>query len=210
MRAAVRVLDRYDWLVFTSANAVDAVMAALRRDGGDARRLGSAAVCAIGKKTAAALRIHGIEADLVPGDSHAEGVLAALTAVLPPRTAGERARILIPRAEVGRAVLPDGLRAEGHSVDVVGVYRTLGPDDAGVGALRDAIATVDAVAFTSSSTVDQLVAAVGADALRGCRLASIGPITSATVREHGLSVGAEATEATMESLVSALEECDFS
>lgn len=207
LRAACRVLDQYDWVVFTSANAVDAIMAALRRDGGDARRLGSAAVCAIGRKTAAALRVHGIEADLVPGDSRGEGVLAALTAVLPRR--GERARILIPRAEVGRDVLPDGLRREGHSVDVVGVYRTLGPDDAGVVALREAIAEVDAVAFTSSSTVDQLVDAVGVDALRGRCLASIGPVTSATVRQHGLDVGVEATEASVESLVTALEECAF-
>ena len=117
---------------------------------------------------------------------------------------GAASRVLIPRAEVAREVLPEGLRADGHHVDVLAVYRTSAPDEAGRAALMAAAGEVDAIAFTSSSTVTNVLAAAGRDRLDGPVLASIGPITSETMRAAGLPVHVEAEVASVEGLVGAL------
>ena len=198
--AASRISD-YDWLLLTSANAVDRLLESLREEGRDLRSLGGVSVCAIGSKTLDALRRQGVAADLVPADSRAEGVIAELG----PRLS-KGARVLLPRAEVAREVLPDSLRDTGAEVDVVPAYRNLSPEPreaARISALIDP-AESDAVLFTSSSTVRNLVDLLGPDAAeRLGRLASfsIGPITTRTAEELGIQVAATSPEQTIESLV---------
>jgi uroporphyrinogen III methyltransferase/synthase len=201
LREAVRALGRYDWVVFTSANTVDAVFAEVERSGRDARALGNAQVCAIGSKTSAALSTHGVRADLVPGEAHAEGVLAALR----PRLRA-RARVLLPRAEVGREILPESLEAAGAEVDVVVAYRTLPPAPDDLERIRSLVdpAELDIVLFTSSSTVENLTQILGDGAvarLNALDLFSIGPITTRTAEGLGLRVAATAPAQTIESLV---------
>ena len=192
LAAAIRRLSDYDWLVLTSANGAHRVMNALR----DARDLGGVRVAAIGTGTAGALAAANIKADLVPARFVAEGLLEVFPT--PPVGGG---RVLLARAAVARDLLPDGLRASGWDVDVVEAYRTVAAPVSDED--RAAVSTADAVTFTSSSTVDRFVEAVGADAVPPV-VASIGPITSDTVRRRGLTVDVEATEHTVGGLVAAL------
>jgi uroporphyrinogen III methyltransferase/synthase len=178
--------------VVTSANGAGRLLDALH----DGRDLGGVQVAAIGPGTAEALRVGNIVADLVPERFVAESLLEAFPAV-----PAEGGRVLLARAAVARDVLPDGLRSAGWHVDVVEAYRTeAAPVDDGT---RAAVATADVVTFTSSSTVDRFVAAFGADAVPPV-VASIGPITSGTARDHGLTVDVEATDHSIPGLVDAL------
>ena len=201
LRDAVTHLDCYDWVLLTSGNAVDAFFDALRDEKLDPRALSGAKVCAIGVKTDAALRARGIVADLIPDDARAEGVIAALGPLLSDRT-----RVLLPRAEVAREVLPKSLRQAGAEVDVVPAYRDLPPEAEQLERIQALVdpAESDAVLFTSSSTVHNLCDALGDDAaarLNQLELFSIGPITTKTTEERGLRVTATSEEQTIESLV---------
>ena len=201
LRDAVTHLDCYDWVLFTSANAVDAFFGALRASGLDPRALDGSKVCAIGTKTRATLEGYRIDADLLPENSRAEGVIAALRPRIEPGS-----RILLPRAEVARELLPATLRDAGAEVDVVTAYRTLPPAPADADRIRRLVdpAETDAVLFTSSSTVRNLHELLGPDGteqLNALALFSIGPITTATADELGLLVSATAPEQTIESLV---------
>lgn len=193
LEAAAKLGD-YDWVLLTSRNAVDAFWDAVREVGGDARAFPN--VCAIGDKTAATIRAHGIEPDLVPGKGHAEGVLEDLRPLLKPGSA-----ILLPRAQVARELVPDTLRDEGHRVDVVVAYANRPADP---GPIRDALGEADAITFTSSSTVSNLVSAVGKEALEGKVLASIGPATTATLKQKLRGPDVEAATPSMKALVDAL------
>jgi uroporphyrinogen III methyltransferase/synthase len=177
----------YDWVAFTSVNAVERVLAGLR----DARAFGSAQVAAVGPGTAAALAARGIVADLVPASAVAEALVEAF-----PAGAG---RVLLPQAAAARPVLADGLRAKGWTVDVVEAYRTIParPSDDALAAAAKA----DAIAFTSSSTVTSWLA-LGAPLPPV--VACIGPVTAATAAEHGVPVTVVATEHTVDGLVDAL------
>jgi uroporphyrinogen III methyltransferase / synthase len=200
LRDALAAAGTFDWVVFTSANGVERAWSALRELGRDARALAGARVCAIGPGTAAALEARGIVPDLVPESFIAEGVVEALAAAADLRGA----RILLPRAEVARAVLPDSLRELGAEVVEVAAYTTVqdGADAEGVAArLRDG--GVDLVTFTAASTVHNFVDLVGTE-LGGARVASIGPITSAAARERGLEVAVEAEAYTIPGLVEAI------
>ena len=202
LREAAETAGSFDWIVFTSANGVDRFFAALAEDGRDARALGGVSVCAIGPATAEELAKHGLRADLVPEEFVAEAALEALTAAT--ELAGKR--ILIPRAAEARAVLPDGLRARGAEVVEVAAYRTV-HDGSGADEVRRSLdaGEVDWVTFTAGSTVRSFAALVGADVGRA-RVASIGPITSATVRELGMRVDVEAAEYTIPGLLGAIRE----
>jgi uroporphyrinogen III methyltransferase/synthase len=201
LRDAVRHLDCYDWVLFTSANAVEAFFVQLAEAGLDPRAFDGAKVCAIGAKTAAALDNLGIRADFVPDDARAEGVISALRPHMTTRT-----RVLLPRAEVAREVLPNSLREAGAHVDIVVAYRNLPPEPGEVERIRNLVdpAEADAVLFTSSSTVENLHALLGQGAtqrLNDLALFSIGPITTRSAEELGLVVSATAAEPTIESLV---------
>ncbi|MFP5256168.1 MAG: uroporphyrinogen-III C-methyltransferase [Acidimicrobiia bacterium] len=196
LREVAARLGTYDWVVVTSPNGAERLLSAIADLGLDARAFGTARVAAIGPGTAQALASGGIVADLVPERYVAESLLDALTAAGP----GE-GRALLARAEVARDVLPEGLRAAGWAVDVVDAYRTL-PATV-TDAQRAAVASADIVTFTSSSTVERFLEALGADAVPPV-VACIGPVTAATARQHGLVVEVEAAEHTIDGLLAAL------
>jgi uroporphyrinogen III methyltransferase/synthase len=192
--------ESWDWVVFTSANGVTSFRDHLLSAGRDWRALGGAKLAAIGPGTADALMASGLRVDFVPSSAIAESLAEELPA------ASDGTRVLLPRAQEARDVLPDALRRRGAAVEVLPVYRTV-PDEQGLSLLRTALGDdgVDVVTFTSSSAVRSLVDAVGTEPLSNCAIASIGPITSATAREHGLRVDIEAEEHTLRGLLSALE-----
>jgi uroporphyrinogen III methyltransferase/synthase len=192
LREAVGRLGEYDWVIFTSVNGVKRTLAEVP----DARAFGGCRIAAIGPGTADALTRHRLAADLVPERYVAESLLDAFAAVTPGRA-------LLPRAAVAREVLPDELRSRGWEVDVVEAYRTE-PGRPAEGALAAARAA-DAITFTSSSTVAMYLQVVGRDAVPPL-VACIGPVTAATAREHGLTVGVEAEVHTVDGLVDALVE----
>ena len=197
--AALGRLADYQWLVFTSANAVGAV---LGRVSGPAAFAG-VRVCAIGPGTAAALEAQGLHPAYVPDRYVAEGLLDGLTARVAP---GDR--VLLPRAEGARGVLVEGLRSAGAVVEEVPIYRAVAPPDLAERARSAFDSGVDAVTFTSSSTVRHLVAALdgGAAALAGVVVACIGPVTAGTAGEAGLRVEVVAREYAAPGLVTALRE----
>jgi uroporphyrinogen III methyltransferase / synthase len=203
-RAAAHA-DHYDYVVFTSGNAVEAFWRALAAQGRDARALARAKVAAVGPKTAEALATRGVRADITATSSRAEGLLEALRAHEPQLA---KKRILFPRAEIAREVLVEGLRAEGAEVDLVVAYRGAPPDEHGRFALNEALARgIDAVLVSSGATFEHLVDALAApDRLADTKLVSIGPVTSATIRGRGFAVAREAREPSLESLVNALVE----
>jgi uroporphyrinogen III methyltransferase/synthase len=201
LRDAIAGLHRYDWILFTSSNGVEIVLSAIEDAGLDLRALADVKVCAIGDKTRLALRSRGIVADLVPEDARAEGVIAALRPLL-----AEGSRILLPRAEVAREILPDSLREAGAQVDVVAAYQNLPPEPKEVERIRSLVdpSESDAVLFTSSSTVKNLFELLGPDAaarLGALDLFSIGPITTQTAEHLGLAIAATSAAQTIESLV---------
>ncbi len=199
---ALPPLDRYAWLVFTSMNGVRAFFDdGLAPRGLDTRALGGLRVAAIGPGTSSALDARGVRPDLVPERFVAESLLEAFPA---PESPGER--VLLARAETARDVLPDGLAERGYLVDVLPVYRTVRaePDPTELALVRDG--AVDAWTFTSSSTVRNFVETVGTLPAPLPPVVSIGPVTSATAHELGLTVTAEASVHTIDGLVATLVE----
>jgi uroporphyrinogen III methyltransferase/synthase len=186
-------LSAYDLLCVTSPNGAHALFERLGHAGLDARALAGRTVAAIGPGTARALAEHGIHPDVVPERAVAEGLAEALGGI-------DVRRALIVRGAEGRDVLPDALRARGAEVDLLILYETVAePLDE---ASARAAATADYVTFTSASTVRHFLAAAGA--LDGPRVASIGPATSAALREAGLEPQLEADPHTPDGLVAAL------
>jgi uroporphyrinogen III methyltransferase/synthase len=199
LNAAIGELASYDWLVLTSATGVRFFAQALDRAGLDARALSHTDVAVIGPSTGKALREIGIKPDLLPQRFVAESLLESMRA---QNLTG--ARVLIATAEDGRAVLPDGLRELGAHVDVVHMYRSrLITSGAEVDALRASIdaGEVDAVTFTSASTVNGFMEQVGRDRSARLKSISIGPVTTEAARAAGIAVVAEASEATIHALV---------
>ena len=184
-------LAGYDLLVVSSPNGAHELFTHLR----DARALAGLKVAAMGPGTARALKEHGIEADIVPKRSVAEGMVEALAEV-------DARRVLLARGKEGRDVLPDALRERGAQVDVLALYETVA-EPLEVGGLAE-ISRADYVTFTSASTVRHLLDAAGANALSGPRLASIGPATSAELRAHDLEPDIEADPHTPDGLVDAV------
>jgi uroporphyrinogen III methyltransferase / synthase len=190
-------LAGYDLICLTSPNGVRLLFDRLFGAGLDARALAGVRVAAIGPGTAAALRSYGVVADVVPPERFvAEGLVEALADV--PVT-----RALVARAAVARDVLVDALRERGAEVDVVALYETAAEPLSETQVA--AVVAADYVTFTSSSTVRFLVAALGGagSALSG-RLVSIGPVTTATLRDHGLEPHVEAERHDIDGLIEAL------
>jgi uroporphyrinogen III methyltransferase/synthase len=187
-------LSRYDLVCLTSPNGVRLLFDRLRLRGLDARVLAGARVAAIGPGTARALAEHGVVADVVPERFVAEGLIEALADV-------PVSRALVARASEARDVLVDALRERGAEVDVVALYETVASPlgEAELAAVADA----DYVTFTSSSTVRYFLESAGEADVRA-RLVSIGPVTSATLRSHGLEPDVEAVRHDIDGLVDAL------
>ncbi len=206
LRAAVADLTRYQWIVFTSQNAVRVVCDRLPEWGVSPQALTRVPVAAIGPATAEALAQRGVTATLVPPRFVAEAVVEEM--VRRGDVGGKR--ILVPRALEARDALPEGLRARGAVVDVIPVYRTVGEGGAGDGSALAAeimAGRIDVVTFTSSSTVRHFVDLVGPEAARSGRYAAavIGPVTAETARALGAGGRVlEADQYTVPGLVEAL------
>jgi uroporphyrinogen III methyltransferase / synthase len=157
-------------------------------------------ICAVGPATARALEERGARADLVPEEYVAESLVAAMQR---GRGLGGQ-RVLFPRAERVRAVVPEALRAAGAEVHEVVVYRTL-PDGSGAAAMRERLAAgeIDLITFTSGSTVRNFVELIGTE-LGRTRVACIGPVTAGVAAELGLPVHVTAAEYTAAGLVAAI------
>lgn len=201
---AAREVASYDWVVFTSANGVERFFSALAREGRDSRAFGAAKVAVIGPKTGVALRPHGIVPDLMADEYVGEALGEALLRSGPVR------RVLVPRALVARDALPAMLRERGAQVDVVPTYETRPVSDERAMKLKAELERggVDAILFTSGSTVSSLMDLLGADRqslLAKVVIASIGPITSKTLVERGVPPSVTASEFTVEGLLDALE-----
>jgi uroporphyrinogen III methyltransferase/synthase len=197
VRDAVSDLHTYALVCLTSPNGVRLLFEAMAAQNRDARALANATVAAIGPGTAAALAERGVLADIVPERFVAEALVEALA----PVEVADRP-VLVARAAEARDVLPDALAERGAKVDVVALYETVReqPEPAALEALDKA----DYVTFTSSSTVRNLIEAVGARFPRWARVVSIGPITSQTARELGLEVHVQAERHDIDGLVEAL------
>ncbi len=199
---AISRLESYDWLVFTSVNGVRFFLKRLDASARDWRSV-RGRICAIGPATARELEKLHIKVDLTPQEYVAEALIEAF-APFPL----EGRRVLIPRAKVAREVLPAQLRERGAEVDVVPAYETVMPTGTAERCREVLAQGVDWVTFTSSSTVRNFIDAAGAEALKQVRIASIGPVTSATVRSYGLEAAVEARPYTIDGLVSALCEAE--
>lgn len=201
---AICRLGSFDWVIFTSATGVDSFLARLRALGRDLRTLGSANLGAIGPVTAERLRSHALMVAAIPSEYRAEAMIGAIGA---ERIRG--ARILIPRAQVAREVLPAMLRGAGaQEVIVAPAYKTVKPSSGpALARMREMLSSegFDLVAFTSSSTVSNFVEIIGAPA-PGTKAAAIGPITAETAKEHGFEVVVRAREYTIPGLVAAITE----
>jgi uroporphyrinogen III methyltransferase/synthase len=199
------VTGRYEWIVFTSTNAVRAVREKFEQYGLDARAFAGVKIACVGEATADAVRAFGISPELVPsGEQSSEGLLADFAdydEVLDPID-----RILLPRADIATETLAAGLRERGWEIDDVTAYRTVraAPPAAEI---RDAIKSggFQAVCFTSSSTVRNLVGIAGKPHAR-TMVAVIGPASAATAREFGLRVDVQPETASIPALVDALAE----
>jgi uroporphyrinogen III methyltransferase/synthase len=198
---AIKALGQYNWIVFTSVNGVDYFFRRLFDKGLDLRELGHIKTAAIGPATADRLKARGLNSDIVPPSYRAESVVEAFAAM---PVAGSK--ILLPRAKEARSVLPAELTRMGATVDEVTVYQTRHVEDnaADLIARLDA-GTIDMVTFTSSSTVKNFYRLLPPDRasrlMEGITVASIGPITSQTARDLGLSVTVEAKTYTIPGLI---------
>jgi uroporphyrinogen III methyltransferase/synthase len=207
LRQAAANAEQFDWIVFTSGNAVEAFMNALLEER-DIRALSGPQLCAVGSGTAERLARYGIKVDLVPDEFHAEAVLAALKAT----GSLDGLRVLIPRADIGRDVIIDGLRVAGVLVTDVVAYRTVldeaqrdeGPDVYGM-LLNEGI---DVVTFTSPSAVRNFAAIYGTeqtvDLLSHTIVAAIGPVTADAATRLGLAVAVQPSTSSIAALVDAI------
>ncbi|MYB48115.1 MAG: uroporphyrinogen-III C-methyltransferase, partial [Dehalococcoidia bacterium] len=194
-------LTEYDWVVFTSTNAVEQLFGRLDVLGWDARQLHGSRLAAIGTATASALSERGIVADLISRESVSQSLIDGLAE---QGVAGKN--ILLPGAEVRPDRLRRGLEGLGADVREVTLYRTVAPSGAGERLAEVLDIGVDVVTFTSSSTVTNLLALLGGDAsrLEGARVACIGRVTAETARKAGLNVDILAEDSTAGGLVDAI------
>jgi uroporphyrinogen-III synthase len=200
--SALKNLLDYDWLILTSVNGVEALWQRLNKLGVTNKHLKHLKVAAIGPATRKAIEKRGVKVNVVPEEYVAESVVESLR----NQVAGKR--MLLARAKIARDVIPRELRKLGAEVDVVEAYETVIPQSSRTrlrAILKDQKRRPHVITFTSSSTVRNCVALLGRNPqLDGIRMASIGPITSSTLRELGLPVDVEATEYTIPGLIKAL------
>jgi uroporphyrinogen-III synthase len=209
---ALKNIAEYDWLILTSVNGVDAMFERIAKKKIDISALAHLKIAAIGPATRAAIEKCGLKVAVTPKEYIAESVVASLHR----RVQGKR--VLLVRAKIARDVIPRELRKAGAQVDVIEAYETVAPETS-ARRLRAVLASnrkPHAITFTSSSTVKNFVQLLGlrnaraaltkSDPANGVRSASIGPVTSKTLREFGLPVDIEAREYTMQGLINGILE----
>jgi uroporphyrinogen-III synthase len=193
LHATMKNASSYDWVIFTSANAVSAFA-------GQAQPTAKLRAAAIGSATREAAESAGFSVELMPEKYVAESLVEAFAGT---NLSGRR--ILIPSAAVTRDVIPPALRKLGAHVDVVEAYRNVIPTEAADLSRRVFQPPYpDWVTFTSSSAVDHLIELTGRKSLRESKIATIGPVTSKTVRKYGLEVSAEAAIQSVGGIVEAV------
>jgi uroporphyrinogen-III synthase len=210
--AALACVGGFQWVIFTSANAAEAMQSRLRANGSDASAAFAAGnsprIAAIGPATARALEVIRLRVDLVPPQAVAESLLDSLLTYA-RQVDGSPARFLLIRAEDARDLLPDALRAAGAEVVIAPAYRTVVPAGS-IEIIRSLFGDPEglaAITFTSSSTVRNLLAlceAAGVKLPSSVLRVSIGPITSETMRSLGHPPHAEALDASVASLAQAV------
>jgi uroporphyrinogen III methyltransferase/synthase len=207
LRDAIAEVASFDWIIFTSANGVAAFFDALHEAGLDSRALAGSKLCTIGPVTAETLAAHGLSADAQPAKFVSSEIASTLAAA--DSLAGKN--ILCPRADVAPRDLIEALEAEGAVVTNVVAYCTR-PDCTGADQVIEMLGEDDVqwVTFTSSSTVKNFFGAVDPKIVRAAsvRLASIGPVTSDTLREFGFEPDTEAESHTIDGLTSAILDCE--
>jgi uroporphyrinogen-III synthase len=198
-------IDHYDTLILTSVNGVEVLFERYKRLGLPIADMQHLLVVAIGPATAAAIQSEGLSVSIVPEKYIAESVIEALRGKI-----FKESRVLLVRAKVARDILPEELRKAGAKVDVIEAYETRVPEGAAQ-KLKEILSATETkphiVTFTSSSTAINFLALLGQNRLElldDVTLASIGPVTSATLRQAGLEPAIEAAEYTMEGLVAAI------
>jgi uroporphyrinogen III methyltransferase/synthase len=205
--AAIDAADSFDWIVFTSANGVEHFMRRFleRRD---IRDLAGSHICTVGPATTAAVERYGIRVDLIPSEYRADAIVSALADL--DQLAGRR--FLLPRADIARDLVVDELRAAGAEVADLTVYRTIeAGESAGQDVYRQLLdRSIDAVTFSSASTVRNFVRILGedqaADLLRTTTVAAIGPVTAEAAQQLGIAAQVVPAEYTIPALVDALAE----
>jgi uroporphyrinogen-III synthase len=196
--------EDFDWLILTSVNGVEALAMRCRRQRLNMRELRRLKIAAIGPATRKAIEQHGLKVDIVPSEYVAEAVVRKLRDKVKGR------RILLVRAAVARDVIPRQLEKAGADVKVVEAYRTVTPQSSRRkldAVFRNPARCPHIVTFTSSSTARNfhgLVRAIGKKSLQNVAMASVGPVTSGTLRECGYKVATQAKEYTMHGLVKAI------
>jgi uroporphyrinogen-III synthase len=207
--AALKNISEYQWLILTSVNGVEALATRVKELNIELKELSHLKIAAIGPSTRSATEKMGLKVSVVPPKYVAESVVESL------REKVQGQRVLLVRAAAARDVIPRELRQMGGTVHVVEAYETVVPGSSKMkvqSLMKDPVQRPHVVTFTSSSTVRNFVELLGGrgrpphipDLLDGVRLASIGPITSATLREFGLPVHVEAEEYTITGLTRAI------
>ena len=196
--AAINNLRGYDWIIFTSANGVEKFFERLKTFRLDARALSNAKVAVIGSSTAETLSKFGIIADLIPKEFRAESLIDALQDDVSDKN------ILIVRAEVARDVLPRELEKFGAKVTLAAAYKTVSAVE-NVDKIKSQLDSFDFVTFTSSSTVENFVKALGVESLKKVKAAAIGPITAQTLKNYGVDAKIIAETFTINGLVEVLK-----
>jgi uroporphyrinogen III methyltransferase/synthase len=199
----------YDWLIFTSTNGVEYFLKRLTDRGQQIADLDEIKVCAIGQRTADKLHDAHVHVDLVPSQSTAEGVFTALAEFAGGDDQLRGLNILLPRAAVGREVLPEALQKAGARMDVVTTYQTVLPDNIDRGKLAAMLAgSGDCIAFTSPSTIKNLAKLFDTHdlgkTLSGMVVACIGTVTAETAAEYGLRVDIQPDQFTTKDLAQAI------
>ena len=185
---AIKNLRTFDWIIFTSANGVEKFFARLEKFNLDARIFYNIKIAAIGSATADKLKNFGIRADLIPVEFRAESLIDSLKNIVADKN------ILIARAEVARDILPSELKNFGANVTVAAAYKTIPTAD-----------NSKIITFTSSSTVENFVQAVGEDILHKTKLAAIGTITAETIKKFGATADIIADKFTIAGLVESIK-----
>jgi uroporphyrinogen III methyltransferase / synthase len=203
---AIGKLEDFNWLVLTSVNAVHFLFQRLNSLGLDARAFGSCKVCAVGPKTAEAIAGHGIRPDLIPADYKAEAIVREFSTLA---ISGQR--VLFPRADRAREIIPQELEQMGAHVTAPVTYRNILPERLCPEALLALEKRcVDCITFTSSSTALNMAELLGADLLanmlKGVAVASIGPVTSRTCRDLGLKVDIQPAASTLSALSDSIQQ----
>ncbi len=190
---AISNIKNFDWIIFTSANGVEKFFERLKIFKLDARALSNSKIAVIGSATAEKLSNFGILADLIPAEFRAESLVDAL------KNSVQGKNILIARAEIAREILPVELEKFGANVTIAATYKTIPAEK------NFNFDKIDLITFTSSSTVENFVKAVGTEILQKVKSAAIGPITAETLKKFGVTADIVASEFTISGLVDAIK-----